>query len=162
MASAQVRFIADLHFGHERLIRGLRGMDPQKHDGLIESNWNKTVRSPKDITYILGDIGMERSTFYHLLGRLNGRKIVVLGNHDRHQDVREMLKYVESVAGMINYKGFVLTHCPIHESCVENIRGNIHGHVHSKSIDHPKYYNVSAEVIDYTPITLEELLNKTK
>lgn len=38
------------------------------------------------------------------------------------QHVQELLKYVESVAGMIDYKGFALTHCPIHPIELERYR----------------------------------------
>jgi calcineurin-like phosphoesterase family protein len=36
---------------------------------------------------------------------------------------------------------------------------NIHGHVHENTLDDKRYINVSAEVIDYRPKTLRELLN---
>jgi len=167
MASATVRFIGDLHFLHKNLIIGLRGFTSvEEHDQLIINNWNKTVRSPKDLTFILGDIGMEKLTSYPMLDLLMGRKIIIGGNHERYQDSKELMKYVDGIVGMMDYKGFILTHCPIHESLIESCRGNIHGHVHSKSIWseygvlHPKYFNVSAEVIDYTPITIEQLINK--
>ena len=67
---------------------------------------------------------------------------------------------------MIDYKGFVLTHCPVHPYIVQEKRGNIHGHIHSKDIlnEHGevdnRYLNVSAECINYTPITMDELLIK--
>ena len=67
---------------------------------------------------------------------------------------------------MIDYKKeYILTHCPIHSSQLDyRYSYNIHGHVHSNSIDDARYINVSAEVIDYTPKTLEQLLeiNKNK
>jgi calcineurin-like phosphoesterase family protein len=147
--------------------------DEYYHDEHIIDQWNRVVRSPKDLTFILGDITMEKSFSYYQLDRLMGRKIVVLGNHDRHQDVREMLKYVENVAGMIDYKGFVLTHCPIHpQELYERYHGNIHGHIHEHLIlkdpsladyigePNDRYLNVSAEMIDYRPKTIEELLIK--
>lgn len=51
---SNVRFIADTHFGHEKLIRNLRNMEPEEHDQLIINNWNRVV-TKKDITYVLGD-----------------------------------------------------------------------------------------------------------
>lgn len=172
MASATVRFISDLHFGHKSMAQVHRKFqDEYYHDEHIIDQWNRVVRSPKDLTYIIGDITMEKSFSYYQLDRLMGRKIVVLGNHDRHQDIREMLKYCENVGGMIDYKGFILTHCPIHPSELHNrFRGNIHGHIHNNfilkdplladylgQIDN-RYINVCAEVIDYKPKTIDELL----
>ena len=122
---------------------------------------------------------MENSKHYYLLDRLNGRKIVVLGNHDRWQDIPELLKYVDGVAGMIDYKGFALTHAPIHINEIGGYRGNIHAHIHQNILNdfevnrmyndkenNPiistkgKYHNVDAQLIMYKPRTIEELINK--
>lgn len=153
------RFVSDLHIGHTNMALHRGFSSVEEHDNHIIREWNKVVRSPKDLTYILGDITMEKSNDYYKLSLLNGRKIVVLGNHDRHQDIRLLLNYVENVAGMINYKGFFLTHCPIHESeLLQKVRGNIHGHNHENRIDNPKYINVSCDLLNYQPKTIEELL----
>lgn len=157
------RIISDLHFGHKSMAihRGFK--DEYEHDEFLIEQWNKVIRSPKQLVYILGDITMEKSFYYYQLDRLNGRKIVVLGNHDRHQDVKEMLKYVENVAGMIEYKGFILTHCPIHESeLLDKYRGNIHGHNHDSPLNNSRYFNVACEQIGYQPKTIEELLKIQK
>lgn len=156
-----VRFISDLHFGHKSMaFKHRKFQDEYYHDEHIIDQWNRTIKSKKDLTYILGDITMESPWYYYQLDRLIGRKIVVLGNHDRIQDVQELLKYVEKVGGAIDYKGFLLTHVPVHESELEFCRGNIHGHIHEKLLDNPKYLNVSCEAIDYRPLTLDELLVK--
>jgi len=164
MATPTVRFISDLHLNHKNLAQNLRKFqDEFYHDEYIIDQWNAVVKSPKDITYILGDITMEKIDSYPLLNRLRGIKHVVGGNHDLKQHCRELLKYVDSISGMIDYKGFVLTHCPVHHSIVQNKRGNIHGHIHGDHIYLPngeldnRYLNVSAEVIGYRPITLENL-----
>lgn len=159
MSKGYPRFISDLHFGHLNIAisRGFKTV--KEHDEYVISKWNETVKSPKDLTYILGDITMEKSKDYYKLDLLRGRKIVVLGNHDRHQDIRLLLNYVENVAGMINYKGFFLTHCPIHESeLFEKHRGNIHGHNHKERIKDRRYINVACDLLGYTPRTIEELL----
>ena len=158
-------FISDLHLGHKNMAirRGFK--DEEEMNKHIVSCWNKVVRK-KDLVIILGDLTMGKPTFYPLLKRLNGLKTVVLGNHDEPQHVKELLKYVNKVAGMIDYKKeYILTHCPIHPSQLDyRYSYNIHGHVHENSIDDLRYINVSAEVIDYTPKTLEQLLeiNKNK
>ena len=77
---------------------------------------------------------------------------VVLGNHDQPQHVKELLKYVNSVCGMIKYKGFILSHCPVHESELERYYKNIHGHVHENSLADDRYINVSCEVVNYSPV----------
>jgi calcineurin-like phosphoesterase family protein len=125
---------------------------------LIVKNWNNTV-SKKDAVYLLGDITMEKKN-YEILNRLQGIIHVVLGNHDERRHVREMLNYVHSVSGMIDYKKMaILTHCPIHPSQLEfRYSYNIHGHVHENNIDDPRYINVCAEMIDYTPVEFSKLI----
>lgn len=170
-----VFFIGCLHFGHSFIAR-LRGFqDEYQHDEYLIKQYNSVV-GRKDLVYILGDITMENPEYYYQLDRLNGRKIVVLGNHDKPKDVPELLKYVESVAGMIKYKGCFLTHAPIHPSEVSFCRFNIHAHIHDNYLhdvyvpevygresDTPhstidKYINVDAQLVDYKPKTLEQLI----
>ena len=170
---AQVRFISDLHFNHENcaIKRGFKDVDEMNEH--IISEWNKVVHK-RDVTYILGDITMEKVRGYKLLDRLNGLKHVILGNHDKRQHVTELLKYVTSVGGAIKYKKkFILTHIPVHPRELKyRFSINIHGHVHENTImafkwnyltnedeeiPHPSYRNVSAEYIDYKPKTLAQL-----
>ena len=172
---SQVRMIGCLHLGHHWMALHRGFSNSQEHDEYLIQEWNKVVHK-KDLTYILGDITMNTNKHYHLLDKLNGRKIVVLGNHDNPKDVKELLKYVESVAGMIDYKGFIITHCPIHPNEMSFCRGNIHAHIHhnnkldivtvrdrygdikGSTIEPINYYNVDAHVIDYKPRTIEELV----
>lgn len=154
-----VRFISDTHFGHKNMAikRGFSSAEEMNEH--IIKKWNSVVNK-KDVTYLLGDVSMESKNFYYLLDSLNGVKNVILGNHCRRQDIPEMLKYVNSVAGMIDYKSnYILTHCPVHPSQLEfRYSYNIHGHVHENSLDDPRYINVSCEVVDYTPKLITELI----
>jgi len=164
---SNVYFISDLHLGHEKLAE-LRGFpDSYKHDRRLIERWNSKVNK-KDLVYILGDITMENGKCYYLLNELIGRKKVILGNHDAIKNVPTLLNYCEGVAGSLIYKSkkygrILLTHIPVLE---QELNGeyrkpfafNIHGHIHnSYKIKNPKYINVSAEVIDYIPKSLEEL-----
>lgn len=131
--------------------------DEVEHDEFIVSQWNKVI-SKRDTVWILGDITMEKATPYPILNRLNGIKKVVLGNHDQPNHVPELLKYVKSVCGMVELKGYALTHCPIHESELNRYRGNIHGHVHLETLPDSRYINVSCEVVNYTPVKINSLV----
>ena len=163
---ARVFFIADLHLSHTNMALKRGFPTVEEHDEYIIEKWNSVV-SKRDVTYILGDVTMEKSAPYPLLDRLNGIKHVVLGNHDRRQDVKKLLEHVESVAGMIQYKGIMLTHCPIHPMELDyRFKYNIHGHIHDKQVmeidrggflKDERYICVSCEQIDYTPKKLEEL-----
>lgn len=155
---SNVRFISDLHFHHENMAlkRGFSCADEMNEH--IVNQWNKVVNK-KDTTYILGDITMKKAN-YEILNRLNGIKHVVLGNHDEGQHTKILQQYVNKIAGMVNYKKeFILTHCPIHPCELEyRFNINIHGHVHENTLPDKRYINVSAEVIDYKPKTLKELI----
>jgi calcineurin-like phosphoesterase family protein len=166
-----VRFIADLHLSHQNMAKRRGFSTIEEHDEHIIAKWNSVVNK-RDVTYILGDVTMEKSAPYPLLDRLNGIKHIVLGNHDRRQDVKKLFQHAESVGGMINYKGVFLTHCPIHpDELTYGIPKNIHGHIHNKVVLKPlpndptgygyepdeRYFCVSCEQVDYTPKSLEDL-----
>lgn len=161
-----VRFIADLHLGHENMAKRRGFSTVEEHDEHIIAQWNSVV-DKRDVTYILGDVTMEKSAPYPLLDRLNGIKHIVLGNHDRRQDVKKLFDYAESVGAMINYKGVFLTHCPIHpDELTYGIPKNIHGHIHDKvvmkmldgwEVPDERYFCVSCEQVDYTPKSLKDL-----
>jgi calcineurin-like phosphoesterase family protein len=127
--------------------------DADSWENMIWLMWSMAINK-KDTVWVLGDITMEKTKGYELLAKLNGFKKVVLGNHDKPQHVPELLKYVNSVSGMVKYKGYILTHCPIHESEIGRFTKNIHGHVHENSLKDNGYLNVSCEAVDYTPIRI--------
>ena len=161
-----VRFIADLHLSHQNMATRRGFSTIEEHDEHIIAKWNSVVNK-RDVTYILGDVTMEKSSPYPLLDRLNGIKHIVLGNHDRRQDTKKLFDYAESIAGMIQYKGIFLTHCPIHSDELNyGIVKNIHGHIHDKvvmkmldgwEVPDERYFCVSCEQVDYLPKTLKDL-----
>ena len=171
---ARVFFTSDLHFGHKNLCVGLRGMSAEESDQLIINNWNKVV-TKRDLVYVLGDITMEnQNDIPKYLSKLNGRIVLIGGNHDTKQCCDVYRKFGITVMGCLKYKGFICTHIPIHPYELEQedrqlLRGNIHGHVHKSGLiegekyapktDYgPLYYNVNIELHNYTPITFDYLV----
>lgn len=148
---AQVYLFADPHFGHENMAKK-RGFESSlDHDAHIVAKWNMKVRK-NDKIFLLGDVTMEEKKSYNILGLLNGNITVVMGNHDEPRHVTELLKYVKHVAGAISYKGYLLTHVPVHENEMNpetfgRFKGNIHGHVHENEIYDDRYVCVSFEVV---------------
>ena len=140
--------------------------DEFEMDDYIVEQWNSVVKK-KDVTWILGDVTFEKSTPYILLNQLNGIKKIILGNHDQPQHVPELLKYVNNVSSSKlikngEYGNILLSHIPIHPQEFEyRLDFNIHGHVHENTYPDKRYINVSAEVINYQPKTLKELLNES-
>lgn len=78
-------FTSDTHFGHERIISLCNRpfADVHEMNEAIIRNWNNVV-SPEDTVFHLGDVAMGPWVEWDsLLTRLNGYKILVVGNHDR-------------------------------------------------------------------------------
>src|SRR5688572_22609782 len=167
-----VYFIGCLHFGHKWMAQHRGFQDEFYHDEHIIDKWNSVINK-KDLVWILGDITMETTEHYYRLDMLNGRKKVVLGNHDMPEHTRELLKYVETVAGCVDYKGYVLSHCPIHPNEISFCRGNIHAHIHENELDElyvegrygddgevglptvNKYHNVDAKRLNFKPLAFD-------
>lgn len=162
--SRDIFVISDTHFGHENIIkycdRPFSNVDEMNH-ALVE-NWNKTVKDD-DIVYHLGDVYFKN---HHMLKALKGRKRLILGNHDNGKD-QHLFNVFQKIMvwRMFPEFGLLLTHVPVHESTLERHDGkhyysnlvNVHGHIHNKQSPTKFHRNVSVEMINYTPISIEEL-----
>lgn len=180
--------VADPHFGHEGTATKFKRHDDTplrpfrsvwEQDETMISKWNERV-APGDRVYVLGDLCMQKRNL-PTIGRCNGRKVLIKGNHDIlplkaylpfFDDVRAFHK-LDHMEGETRLQ-FVLTHIPIHPDSLERWTCNIHGHLHyrrqmmphpyvkgQKVID-PKYLCVSVEHTDYAPITFNECVKRWK
>lgn len=182
----KVLFLSDLHLFHDKILEFEKPYRPfssvhEQNDYLI-NKWNSKVK-PLDKIIILGDVfllGSENLEGYNskvlgvrdILGsKLNGKKILVGGNHDIGPPKWEIIKDVFSeVLGVYTFKRALCTHIPIHPCSFGKYKYNFHGHLHSKRvqldtmaggyIDDKRYINVSVELQDFTPKTYEELTNE--
>lgn len=155
---AETFFIADTHFGHINALEFRSQFDTiEQHDEHIIDRWNRTVR-PQDIVYHLGDVVMNRRCI-PTVGRLNGHKRLVRGNHDLF-NLKDWLPYFENVMGVRVFEkhGFVCSHIPLHPESVKRWGFNVHGHLHSNALEDPHYLCVSCEQVDYTPVALPDIL----
>lgn len=79
-------YIADCHFGHDkvRLLDGRPFASVEEMDETMIVRWNERVRKKKDEVVILGDLCLGKGEQVNeLLHKLNGKKYLVTGNHDR-------------------------------------------------------------------------------
>ena len=90
-------FTSDLHFGHYNitkycpLTRGHFSTTDEMNEEIIK-NCNDVV-GPDDNLYILGDVSMHNpSLAIKMLKRMNGKKFLVLGNHDKVKGKKEALQ----------------------------------------------------------------------
>ena len=131
---------ADIHFFHKKIFEFCKESRPyssvdEMHEGIVD-NWNTDV-AEDDLTYILGDITFGKiSLTVDLLRRLNGRKILIGGNHDNHSRSKAAFRdCFESIHDYLEIKHdgvkLVLCHYPI---IFWNLKHHgslhLHGHMH--------------------------------
>lgn len=165
--------ISDTHFNHSNvlnftdihgnLIRG-QFKDIKEMNEYICDNWQDTVKDG-DIVYHLGDVWFgSAAEGAKIIKKLNGRKRLIVGNHDQIIDVVKTgaFKKIQTWRVFAEF-GVILSHIPLHPNNLhlmryQNVMTNIHGHIHQNPSPDPRYKNVSVEAINYTPINLQELI----
>ena len=108
----------DTHFFHKNIIRytnrPFKNVNEMNYE--IVRRWNSVV-GEKDIVYHLGDFSFgnkkETST---LMEKLNGRIILVKGNHDRKKSKKWLsdLNFEKIVESIIVVDNFLLSHYPLY------------------------------------------------
>ena len=166
---SEVFFIADPHFGHRGIIEfsETKPFRPvatiEEHDAELVRLWNSTV-GPKDTVWHLGDFCFGKRNL-EIAARLNGNKKLVMGNHDMYA-TEDYLRYFTRLAGIVEYKGLVLSHSPLHERQLARWYMNAHGHLHNRQVMRPdgspdaRYVCVSIEHTELTPVPFDWILNK--
>lgn len=175
--------VSDTHFGHEKTCTMFKRADGtplrpfktvEEMDEEMVRRWNERV-GKKDKVYHLGDVVINRK-YLEILGRLNGDKVLIRGNHDIFK-LEDYTQYFRDVRGYHVMNGMIFSHVPIHPESLGRFGVNVHGHLHyqrvkkivgvdetgaftySDEID-PRYHCVCVEHTDYTPITLEEVCKR--
>ena len=167
-------YIADTHFGHDN-IRRLSNRpfnNVEEMDETIIQNWNNKVTNDDDV-YILGDFSHKSEDPIAYLKRLNGKKHLIVGNHDnRLLKNPACKKYFVEIADMKmvddNGTQIVLCHYPLVEwngyyRNVLHFYGHVHNTYHNETTryarDMKNAYNVGVDVIGLAPCTLNEIIN---
>lgn len=168
---ANIWLVSDSHFGHANTFLKFTLADGspmrpfhsvEEMDETMIHRWNDVVR-PQDKVYHLGDVAMGKDPahLHRIMTRLLGHKRLILGNHDT-MNTQVYLKYFEKVMSSRMLDRMLLTHIPVHPTSISGkCIGNVHGHVHNNQhrtatqLPQPPYLNVSVEVIDYTPVSLD-------
>lgn len=162
---------SDLHLGHKGMCvftnydgSKLRPWDDtDEMDEALIDNWNKVVK-PHDKVYNLGDVVINRKKL-EKYKRLNGKHRLIRGNHDIFRTSEYLEVGFEEIYGVRVLDDMILSHIPLHEgSITARYNCNVHGHLHGNRVkisnttdNHPRYFCVSMEHINFTPIALEDL-----
>ena len=166
-------FTSDQHFGHFNIIRLSHRpfATADEMDEAMVAKWNAKVKAD-DVIYVLGDLFFRSANVEPILNRLNGRKHLVLGNHDHSWTGKVRLGgYFESVQTIKEiYLGgspATLCHYPM-LSYPQARRGYmIYGHIHNNTGDdywplimrRPRMLNAGVDVNGFEPVTFEELVS---
>ncbi len=175
-------YISDTHFGHDNILhfdnRPFKSVEEMEE--VMVERWNAVV-GKGDTVYILGDFCWKKETeWIRILNRLNGGKVLIVGNHDLHgsatlrkmfQDIKEY-KEIED-----NGRKVVLCHYPMpwfknHFYGTYHLYGHVHNSFEWNMVEHDKrlmvelygrpcqMYNVGCMMpyMDYTPRTLDEIV----
>ena len=161
-----IYFTADHHFGHDGIIEyearpfhNVRDMDKK----LIR--FHNEVVNEEDITYFLGDLSLKGpmyKDYYHsILSKMNGFKVLILGNHD----TLKPFDYVElgfvSVHTMqritYNETRYNLVHDPA-VSIIDKTTTFLHGHLHSLFKQVKNCINVGVDIWDYKPVSILQII----
>lgn len=186
--------ISDTHFGHESTWAKFKLADgsplrpftsTEEMDEAMVERWNAKVK-PGDHVYHLGDVVIGKR---HLetIKRLNGKKRLIMGNHDIFDNKFYYEAGFEKLCGVRVFTDrFILSHIPLHPDCITSrFKVNVHGHLHGNEVmrsvekltssgwndyysNHPNEYEtimevdprylcVSVEHTDYEPLSFEEV-----
>ena len=171
--------VSDHHLGHQNSWEKFKLEDgsplrpftsnEEMNETMIERH-NAKVKE-QDTVYFLGDVVINKK-YLELVKRMNGRKILVRGNHDIFKDEEYREVGFEQLHGVrVFVDKFILSHIPLHPDCVtERFRVNVHGHLHANQVmswqvidedivykPDPRYLCVCVEQTDFTPLHFDEV-----
>ena len=166
----KIYLIADCHFYHNNIIK----YESRPFENIVHMNeelifrWNKIV-DDSDRVFVLGDFSFgNREQTTNILKRLNGRKILIMGNHDKSRSVKWWLEvgFHEVCSNPIILDEFlVLSHEPPTYYNFNTPYFYIYGHVHSSEL-YPtvsaKSCCVSVERWNYEPVELNTIKTLVK
>lgn len=121
-------FTSDLHIGHANVIlfdkRPFRDLN-HMHEVLV-NNYNSSV-TDNDVCYFLGDVGLAKGDIVkEVINKLNGTKVLVLGNHDRNTYSMYDQGFDVVINSFVFYLGdkrISASHCPLPGIKREDVTG---------------------------------------
>lgn len=161
---------SDLHFGHKNILvfnpETRPYSDVEHMNYMMKETWNARVQ-PEDTVYILGDVAfMAPRDAAELVAQLNGKKILIRGNHDgklvAEKKFRDCFVDIQSYYEVVsNGVKVCMFHYPIaewnqcHRGAVQ-----LHGHLHGKpsGLEQYRVRDAGMDATGQVVIPLEELV----
>ena len=172
--------IGDCHFWHSNIIRycnrpwwkkdenDIVVPDVEKMNKDMVKIWNSVITSDNQTVYVNGDFCFgNKNKVKEIFDQLNGRKRIVLGNHDRckFKDYYEIgFDRVYDKPIMIG-NFCILSHEPLQWVKDGDVYMNVYAHVHTQDMYKDFTQNsfcTSAERLDQKPIRFTEIFEKCK
>lgn len=178
---------SDWHLSNVNIIRYSKRpyADPQEMNEALMDNYQSVV-GKNDTVLFLGDIAMGQiAESLPLIGKLNGRKLLIPGNHDRvhpcyfgpskvhkmERWVKEYSEYFTILPLTVEDNEWIYCHFPYageggdHDDELrypeyrpeDNGKTLICGHVHDLWRTNGHQINVGVDVWDYTPVSYDQL-----
>lgn len=163
----KVFITSDTHFNHANIIKYCDrpfSTTEEMNKALI-ANWNRVV-GPEDTVFHLGDVALAKghSMLNEFIKPLNGKKILIRGNHDKKSDEDFIKAGFEKVSywPIVYDNYFILSHQPMFVTD-KLPYANIYGHVHNR----PEYKDYTANTFcacverwGYAPVDFEFIKQK--
>ena len=130
-------------------------------DNAIVDRYNSTVHN-YDTVYFLGDLfdlkfGKSPGIVEMMLGRLKGRKILILGSHDYLKPFEYVELGFESVHTSLQVGEFILVHDPA-VSVVDRSKVFLCGHIHTLFEIQKNAINVGVDVRNFCPVSEDQIM----
>jgi len=165
----KIYITTDWHLGHDMLWQ--KEYRPKGFEEKIISNLGR-VLTRDDVLIHLGDVFFkDNQKWESVLWTLEGRKILIRGNHDNHSYSWLLNKGFDFICDEFQLdifgKKLLFSHRPI-DLIARNVDFNIHGHSHGNAHRDEEYCNFySDKHIEFTleknqfqPILLQDLIQK--
>ena len=147
---------SDLHLFHKNIIQYCNRPfgDEYEMNEIIVKTWNETV-APDDRVIVVGDLtaGLydRKQELTEIISRLNGRKTLILGNHDHLSSKWYRTAGFEVVTKSLVEDEILYVHKPAVDYNEKSVRLRdmhkprliVHGHIHRCDPDIPGHFNVA-------------------
>jgi calcineurin-like phosphoesterase family protein len=174
-------FTADFHLGHRNIIEYCNRpfTDVDEMNRALIANWNQVVGAD-DTVWVVGDFALGKiAETLPLASALNGRKILIAGNHDRcwsghgrradgwterYSDAGFDEVIQGSAHAVLDRRRVLLCHFPyrgdsqnqdrfVDARPVDKGEWLLHGHVHDRWSQRGRMINVGVDTNDFTPVS---------
>ena len=139
----------------------------QEMNQILIQNYNAVVHK-NDTVYILGDISNHLPMYManELISRLNGKKILVKGNHDKKDDLELFEEICDFKTVSLNGLYFALMYYPMLSWPKKNSGSiQLHGHIHAheeynlqNKADGIRRYDVGVDANNYYPVLVKQII----